>query len=166
MLFWRPDYHHGNEILAMKAAGVKIRYYPIQKDLDVNLGELARLCELEPKPRALYLTHFIGWPQPLDAIQRLCRDKRLMLIEDCALSFMSEYQQKPLGYIRIVFDLLFVQVASSAQWRSAGKQQMVHLQNRMTCSHVPRCRSRPGVPTLYFIGCVPDRILVDERCLG
>ncbi len=92
-----PDYHHGNEILAMKAAGVKIRYYPIQKDLDVNLAELARLCDLEPKPRALYLTHFIGWPQPLDAIQRLCRDKRLMLIEDCALSFMSEYRQKSLG---------------------------------------------------------------------
>src|SRR3954471_11750461 len=42
-----PDYHHGNEILAMKAAGVKIRYYPIEKDLDVNLGALDRLCQLE-----------------------------------------------------------------------------------------------------------------------
>jgi dTDP-4-amino-4,6-dideoxygalactose transaminase len=92
-----PDYHHGNEILAMKAAGVNIRYYPVQKNLDADLDALVRLCEGQPPPRALYLTHFIGWPQPLDVIQRLCRDKRLLLIEDCALSFMSDYDRKPLG---------------------------------------------------------------------
>jgi dTDP-4-amino-4,6-dideoxygalactose transaminase len=92
-----PDYHHGNEILAMKATGVEIRYYPVQKNLDADLDALVRLCEVEPRPRALYVTHFIGWPQPLDVIQPLCRDKRLLLIEDCALSFMSDYDGKPLG---------------------------------------------------------------------
>jgi perosamine synthetase len=92
-----PDYHHGNEILAMKAAGVKLRYYPIQKNLDADVDAIARLCEIEPRPKALYVTHFIGWPQPLDALQRLCRANGLMLIEDCALSFMSDYDRKPLG---------------------------------------------------------------------
>ena len=92
-----PDYHHGNEILAMKATGIEIRYYPVQKNLDADVDALARLCEVEPRPRALYVTHFIGWPQPLDVIQSLCRDKRLLLIEDCALSFMSDYDRKPLG---------------------------------------------------------------------
>src|SRR5262249_22947592 len=45
----------------------------------------------------LYVTHFIGWPQPLYALQQLCSANRLMLIEDCALSFMSDYDRKPLG---------------------------------------------------------------------
>jgi perosamine synthetase len=92
-----PDYHHGNEILAMKAAGAQIRYYPVQKNLDVRLDALGTLCEMKPKPRALYITHFIGWPQPLPEIQRLCRANGLLLIEDCALSFMSEFDGAPLG---------------------------------------------------------------------
>jgi dTDP-4-amino-4,6-dideoxygalactose transaminase len=92
-----PDYHHGNEILAMKAAGVKLRYYPIQKNFDADVNVVARLCEVQPRPKALYVTHFVGWPQPLRALQQLCRANGLMLIEDCALSFMSEYDRKPLG---------------------------------------------------------------------
>jgi perosamine synthetase len=92
-----PDYHHGNEILAMKAAGVKLRYYPIQKNLAADVDALARLCEVQPRPKALYVTHFIGWPQPLHVLQQLCRAYALMLIEDCALSFMSDYDSKPLG---------------------------------------------------------------------
>src|SRR5947208_1313528 len=47
-----PDYHHGNEIYAMKAAGAKLRYYPVKKNLDVNLDAIASLCDLEPKPLA------------------------------------------------------------------------------------------------------------------
>src|SRR5262249_32341272 len=75
-----PDYHHGNEILAMKAAGVNLRYYPIQKTLDADVDALARLCEVQPRPKALYLTHFIGCPQPVHVLQRLCRAHALILI--------------------------------------------------------------------------------------
>ncbi len=92
-----PDYHHGNEIYAMKAAGVKLRYYPIKKNLDADLGVIADLCDIQPKPLALYVTHFIGWPQPIKQIQALCNERKLILIEDCALSFLSECEGKPLG---------------------------------------------------------------------
>jgi len=92
-----PDYHHGNEIIAMKAAGVKLRYYPVKKNLDLDLDAIKSLCDVEPKPRVLYVTHFIGWPQPMNEIRRLCQDRNLILVEDCALSFMSEFEGKPLG---------------------------------------------------------------------
>src|SRR5207245_11667384 len=91
-----PDYHHGNEIYALKAAGAKLRYYPVKKNLDVDLDALASLCDIEPKPSVLYLTHFIGWPQPLNEIRDLCKQKNLILIKDCALSFLSEFQGQPL----------------------------------------------------------------------
>jgi perosamine synthetase len=92
-----PDYHHGNEIAAMKAAGMKIRYYPVKKNLDADLDAIAALCDIEPKAGILYVTHFMGWPQPMNEIKALCRDKNLVLVEDCALSFMSEFEGKPLG---------------------------------------------------------------------
>jgi hypothetical protein len=92
-----PDYHHGNEIYAMKAAGAKLRYYPVKKNLDVDLDAIASLCDLEPKPLALYITHFIGWPQPMNEIRALCKQKNLILVEDCALSFMSDFEGRPLG---------------------------------------------------------------------
>src|SRR5262245_39604792 len=44
-----PDYHHGNEISAMRAAGVNIRYYPVQKNLCADLNAIARLCDGDPK---------------------------------------------------------------------------------------------------------------------
>jgi len=92
-----PDYHHGNEIAAMKAAGVKLRYYPVKKNLDLDIEAIESLCDVEPKPRVLYVTHFIGWPQPMNEIHSLCRNKNLILVEDCALSFMSDFEGKPLG---------------------------------------------------------------------
>lgn len=90
-----PDYHHGNEIYAMRAAGAKLRYYPIKKNLEADLDAVARLCKT--KPQILYVTHFIGWPQPMAEIQALCRENGITLIEDCALSFMSEVGGVPLG---------------------------------------------------------------------
>ena len=92
-----PDYHHGNEIYALKAAGAKLRYYPVKRNLDVDLDAIEALCSDEPRPLALYLTHFIGWPQPIYEIRALCNRKKLILIEDCALSFLSEFDGRPLG---------------------------------------------------------------------
>jgi dTDP-4-amino-4,6-dideoxygalactose transaminase len=39
----------------------------------------------------------LGWPQPLSELQSFCREKGITLIEDCALSFMSDLNGKPLG---------------------------------------------------------------------
>jgi len=90
-----PDYHHGNEIYAIRAAGARLRYYPVRKNLDVDLNVVADLCK--QKPRVLYVTHFVGWPQPMAELQALCRDKGILLIEDCALSFLSDSGGQPLG---------------------------------------------------------------------
>ncbi len=91
-----PDYHHGNEIYAMKAAGVKISYYPVKTNLDADLDALEELCA-KIRPAVLYVTHFIGWPQPMNEICALCRKFEMTLVEDCALCFMSTYEGKPLG---------------------------------------------------------------------
>jgi dTDP-4-amino-4,6-dideoxygalactose transaminase len=90
-----PDYHSGNETSAIRAAGTSICFYPIGRDLQPDREAIARLCT--SKTRALYVIHFIGWPQPMDWITTFCRQRGLLLIEDCALSFLSESNGRPLG---------------------------------------------------------------------
>ncbi|MBI4458512.1 MAG: aminotransferase class V-fold PLP-dependent enzyme [Acidobacteria bacterium] len=90
-----PDYHHGNEVRAIRAAGVSIRFYSINRNLEPDLDELERLST--QNARALYVIHYLGWPQPMEELTALCRRRGMVLIEDCALSFLSESNGQPLG---------------------------------------------------------------------
>ncbi len=90
-----PDYHSGNEVSAIRAAGASIVYYPIRRNLEPDLDALRRLAARNP--RVIYVIHYLGWPQPLEEIEALCRERGSLLIEDCALSFLSEMAGRPLG---------------------------------------------------------------------
>jgi dTDP-4-amino-4,6-dideoxygalactose transaminase len=90
-----PDYHSGNEVSAIQAAGATIVYYPILRNLEPDLDALTRLARLNP--RVIYAIHYLGWPQPMREIAALCRERGSILIEDCALSLLSEAGGKPLG---------------------------------------------------------------------
>jgi len=90
-----PDYHHGSEVAAIRAAGASVDYYPIRSDLTPDMGMLR--CKLERRPRALLLTHYLGWAQPVEEVKRMCRERGVLLIEDCALSLLSHATGGPLG---------------------------------------------------------------------
>jgi dTDP-4-amino-4,6-dideoxygalactose transaminase len=90
-----PDYHSGNEVSAIRAAGASIVYYPILRNLEPDLDALSRLAKRNP--RVIYVIHYLGWPQPMKEIEALCRERGSLLVEDCALSLLSETDQKPLG---------------------------------------------------------------------
>lgn len=93
-----PDYHSGNEVWAMRAAGANLVFYPIGRDRRPDLEALKQLF-LKHKPRVLYSIHYLGWPQPLDELQALCADGNTLLIEDCALSMFGRHRGRPLGSI-------------------------------------------------------------------
>jgi dTDP-4-amino-4,6-dideoxygalactose transaminase len=90
-----PDYHSGNEVAAILAAGASVRYYPIRRNLEPDLDALDRLSRSNAS--ALLVIHFFGWPQPLPELQELCRERGMVLIEDCALALLSESEGRPLG---------------------------------------------------------------------
>ena len=39
-----PDYHSGNEVLALRAAGATVQFYPIGRDLQPDLDAVRWLC--------------------------------------------------------------------------------------------------------------------------
>ena len=91
-----PDYHNTNEVLAIRAAGARIHFYRIGRNLEPDLEQLTKLVRTLT-PRAVYVIHYFGWAQPMKDIVELCRERDTLLIEDCALALLSETAGRPLG---------------------------------------------------------------------
>jgi dTDP-4-amino-4,6-dideoxygalactose transaminase len=90
-----PAYHHGVEVETLVAAGVKPVFYPVGRNWDVNPADVEAL--IGPDTRALYLTHYAGFPGPTRQMRALADHYKLPLIEDCALSLLSAEASTPLG---------------------------------------------------------------------
>ena len=91
-----PDYNSGNEILAMRAAGATLHYCPVRRDMTLDPDDVERCCRVH-NPDLLYVIHYAGWPQPMTQLVDLCRRRGMLLVEDCALSLLSEHDGRPLG---------------------------------------------------------------------
>jgi dTDP-4-amino-4,6-dideoxygalactose transaminase len=90
-----PAYHHGVEVEALVAAGVRPRFYRVGANWDVDVEDIAR--KVGPETGAIYLTHFAGFPGPTDALRRMADERGIPLFEDCALSLLSSDGTRPLG---------------------------------------------------------------------
>lgn len=91
-----PDYYSGNEILAMRAAGATIHYCPVRGDMSLDPDDVERCCQ-KHNPDLLYVIHYAGWAQPMPTLVDLCRRRGMLLVEDCALSLLSDLDGQPLG---------------------------------------------------------------------
>jgi perosamine synthetase len=90
-----PSYNCGAEVDPLLASRINVLFYRIKKDLAVDLDDLSR--KVKEKVRAIIITHFLGFPQPVDEIQKICAMRKIFLIEDCAHAFLSNYKERPLG---------------------------------------------------------------------
>lgn len=90
-----PDYHMGNELRAIRAAGAQVELYSIGRDGSPDLAELTRRCS--EGMDVLFTIHYAGWPQPIEKLRRFCDEQGLILVEDCALALFSETGGQPLG---------------------------------------------------------------------
>ena len=90
-----PAYFHGICVKTLVKAGVNLRFYPVHSRMQVDIGEIAAM--ITPATRAVYLIHYLGFPGPVVELSQLCRDRGLLLIEDCALALLSRLGNRPLG---------------------------------------------------------------------
>ena len=90
-----PAYHHGSEVEALLQAGVKPRWYAGDADLRPDEAELERL--LGPRTKALYLIHYLGFPQRADRWRQWCDERGLFLLEDAAQAWLGTLDGRPLG---------------------------------------------------------------------
>jgi len=90
-----PAYHHGVEIEALIDAGARVKFYAIGRHFEIDLDEVEGM--IGPETKALYLTHFLGFPGPVREMKALALKHGIPLIEDCALALFSKDGELPLG---------------------------------------------------------------------
>lgn len=90
-----PAYHHGSEIEALLQAGLQVRYYEVNENLEPDLNELQSL--MSPDVRALYIIHYLGFPQDAAFWRQWSDDRGIFLIEDAAQAFLATHNGKPVG---------------------------------------------------------------------
>jgi len=90
-----PSYNCGAEIDPLLYLHIKPVFYKINKDLSLDFDDLIK--KINGTVKGILLTHFLGFPQSIDEIKRICDERDLFLIEDCAHAFLSTHDGKPLG---------------------------------------------------------------------
>jgi perosamine synthetase len=91
-----PAYNCGAELDAVLRAPARVRFYRVDRRARIDLDDLRQA--IEPATRCVIVTHYFGFSQPdLLELVELCRDRGLVLVEDCAHSLYSMHMDRPLG---------------------------------------------------------------------
>ena len=95
-----PAYACGSEIDALVGERLELDFYGIHPDLSIDMNQVAQLCRETQKPpvRALFVTHYLGFPQDMDTILDFTRQHDIFVIEDNAHGLYSaDPTGRPLG---------------------------------------------------------------------
>ena len=90
-----PSYNCGAEVDPVVKWGAKVKLYRVDSKLLIDINDLR--AKINQNTKAVMITHYFGFPQPVDIIRKICDEKELYLIEDCTHSMLSTYRNKPLG---------------------------------------------------------------------
>lgn len=91
-----PAYSCGSEIAPLLEAGLTLKYYRSLTDLSPDIDHLVHLCR--NKPKALFIIHYFGFPQPMRVLVDFKKRYNLHLIEDNAHGLYSTNRSGvPLG---------------------------------------------------------------------
>jgi hypothetical protein len=92
-----PSYHHGVEVEAVRATGAAIVFYRVDENMRIDVADIAHKAAA-PHVRVIYVTHFVGFAQPIAEVRKVASEHDLRLFEDCALALFSRTPDgAPLG---------------------------------------------------------------------
>jgi hypothetical protein len=135
-----PAYHHGVEVAALLAAGVRVRFARVDSQARLDLEHLE--AQVGPETRALYVIHYAGFPQPMEPLRDIARRHGLRLIEDCALALFSSDGERPLGSMGDAAIFCFYKTLPVAHGGA------LWVGERSPSGRVPELRSPPLISTL------------------
>lgn len=90
-----PALHQGPEVEALCQAGAACSFYESGAALDPDEEQLEPLVALGA--RALYLIHYLGFPQDGERWHTWCAERGLLLIEDCSQAWLASRGGRPVG---------------------------------------------------------------------
>ena len=90
-----PAYNCGAEIDPFVRSGARVVLYDVGPQLAFDLGRV--LGAVTRATRIVYVTHFFGFPQPLEELAAECAKRRILVVEDCAQALFSGAPDRPVG---------------------------------------------------------------------
>jgi dTDP-4-amino-4,6-dideoxygalactose transaminase len=90
-----PAYNCGSELDPLVRAGLRLVFYRVDRNARIDIEDIQRRAT--DRTRVVYVTHYFGWAQDLSDLSSWCRQRRLYLVEDCALALFSSGPAGPLG---------------------------------------------------------------------
>lgn len=90
-----PSYNCGAEVDPVVHSGRKAAFYRIGRDLQIDIDDLEK--RIHPGVKVVVVTHFLGFPQEMEVVKNICRQKKIYLVEDCAHAFLGACAGRPLG---------------------------------------------------------------------
>ena len=90
-----PAYHSLSMVPPVLWRGAAPAFYRVGMHAAVDLDDVAR--KLDPRVKALVVTHYFGFPQDMTRIRAFCDAHGLALVEDCAHCFFGEHAGRPVG---------------------------------------------------------------------
>ena len=91
-----PNYTHPSTGMAAKMANVKMKFCDSEKNsYNLNLKHLNSL--IDENTKAVVFVHLRGLKQNIQQVEKICKDKKIILIEDVAQGFGIKFTNKPAG---------------------------------------------------------------------
>ena len=90
-----PSYHCASMIEPVIWSGATPVFYRINSDTSVNLDDIA--AKVTASTKVLMVTNYFGFPQNLSKIRAFCDARGLLMLEDCAHSFLGQHNGKSVG---------------------------------------------------------------------
>lgn len=81
---------------AIQYAGAKPVYADIEEE-GFNIDPQSIEQRISPATKAVIIQHTFGEPADIEAIKRICEQKNILLIEDCAHALSANYKGQPVG---------------------------------------------------------------------
>jgi perosamine synthetase len=82
-----PAYNCGSEISPLIATGARVEMYRVDSSAHIEVADV--LGRITPRTRLVCVTHYFGRPAELEQLVTVCRQSKIKLLEDCALSLFS-----------------------------------------------------------------------------
>lgn len=90
-----PAYHCASMVEPVIWSGATPVFYRINADTSVDLADIA--SKLDATTKLVMATNYFGFPQNLSSIRAFCDANELLMLEDCAHSFLGEHAGKAVG---------------------------------------------------------------------
>ena len=133
-----PSYNCGAEVDPFVWAGAKVIFYRVDKKATIDTEDILR--RVTPATKLIYVSHFFGWPQELSDLAKWCKERKLFLVEDCALCLFSKGPHNSIGCVGDAAIYSFVKTLPVPDGGALVLKNR-EIRNRTTFFRPPRCRN-------------------------